>query len=171
MRNDPLALPSPPPLRVSCRLAGAMEQVAGLASPQPVCERSDGLGWETPKPPFDPAVQAEARDAMEELAPFGRGASKSLVAAWLEPLPFTVKKPPPCDRLCGWLDAVMIALESVECGAFNEQTQRQALEQIEFWPAPAEIYRIVLPAAIAIRVQLKMLRRIADGISAPIFLG
>lgn len=171
MPNDPLALPSPPLLRVSCRLARAMEQVAGLASPPATGGRSDGFGWETPKPPFDPAVQAEARDAMEELAPFAVAASPAVVAAWLEPLPFAVKKPPPCERLSRWMDAVMRALGSIELGAFNEQTQRQALEQIEFWPAPAQIYEIVLPAAIAIRVQLAMLRRIADGVSAPIFPG
>lgn len=169
MRNDPMALAILPRLRMSARLAAAMERTMGLAWPLPADGHADRLVWATHAPPYDLGIRAEARDIVEELAPFAMGASKSLVGAWIAPLFGAVRNPPPREQQQRWLSAAMMVLECIESGAFNEQTQRQALEQIEFWPAPAQIYEIVLPAAIMIRVQIALLRRIADGVSAPIF--
>jgi hypothetical protein len=115
--------------------------------------------------PHTIADKQRAEAALEQIAPFGDSVSEALVRAWFAPIALTATNPRPAEQTDSYIAALMLALDGVPVGAFTDATQRDLLRSCTHWPAAAEVYAVVSPAAGRIWEDIAGLRRI---IAAPI---
>jgi hypothetical protein len=114
--------------------------------------------------PHPAAVKRQAETALAQIEPFGEPVSEALVRAWFAPIGLTVTNPRPAEQTDPYIAALMLALAGVPVGAFTEATQRDLLRSCTHWPAAAEVYAVVSPAAGRIWEDIAGLQRI---IAAP----
>jgi hypothetical protein len=125
----------------------------------------DRIGTTWSLGPHPVTVKNQARAILERLAPFSEAVSEETVQAWIAPVIASVSNPRPKDEAAAWFQALMLALDGLPVGAFTEATQRDLLRSCTHWPAAAEVYAVVSPAAGRIWEDIAGLRRI---IAAPI---
>jgi hypothetical protein len=101
---------------------------------------------------------------LEQIAPFSEQVSEELVRAWFGPIVLTVANPRPAEQIDPYIAALMLALDGLPVRAFTEATQRDLLRRCTHWPAAAEVYAVVSPAAKRIWEDVAGLQRI---IAAP----
>jgi hypothetical protein len=101
---------------------------------------------------------------LERIAPFSESVTEEVVRVWIAPVIASVSNPRPKDQSAAWFAALMLALRGVPVGAFTEATQCDLLRACTHWPAAAEVYAVVSPAAGRIWEDTAGLQRI---IAAP----
>lgn len=104
----------------------------------------DIMAWEGRREDkYSAEIQAEAREAIAEIARLRRGPSPEHLAAWLEPIILGTRTTRTESAMKGWLDAVGLMCADVPASAFNQKTQIKALETITFFPGTADIFGVV----------------------------
>ena len=71
-----------------------------------------------------------------------------------------VSNPKPENETTAFLAALMLALDGLPAGAFTEATQCDLLRSCTHWPAAAEVYAVVSPAAGRIWEDIAGLQRV-----------
>lgn len=121
----------------------------------PMCE--GGIGEET----FPPAVREAAHKAIETFSPYEQPVTQEILFSWCDPIPGTVRNGKSPEAILKWLAGLMLAVDGFPCGAFNQRTQKEALQTFQFFPSAADICQILQPAVRRIREQMAALRQIA----------
>jgi len=116
-----------------------------------------------PPTEYTAAVQAEARRALEVIAPFAVPVTESTLREWLMPIPSAVRNEKAPEAIVAWLTGVAMAVGHLEVGAFTAETQREALQTFRFFPSAADVYEVVAGPAVKIRERIRVLRIIASG--------
>ncbi len=183
MRRE-ITLPILPVLRMSGRLASTYEAFAGSpraplpprsgstlqaewTPPEMSSELRGLLDLACPSQPSVPAlaVKSEARDLLEALQPFGDPVPEAILTHWLEPVLKPVRNKQRIrshDEIAAWFQACLAGVGHLETGAFTAATQRQAVDQVEFFPFVAQVYSVVAPSAVTLRLTIAILARIAS---------
>jgi hypothetical protein len=127
-------------------------------------DRLDRIGTALSLGPHSIAVKNQARAVLGRIAPFSELVTEELVQAWVAPVVASVSNPRPKEQSAAWFQALMLALDGLPMGAFTEATQRDLLRRCTHWPAVAEVYAVLAPAAARIFDDITGLQRI---IAAP----
>ena len=147
----------------------ALRPVNGLIPAMPPTTISSALRWEiaavrngyddAPKA-FSAAVQAEAKALRHALSPWAAVVPDRVLRTWLAPISDSARNVHP--NAAGWLKAVAIAVGTLECIAFTENTQREAMRTFTFFPAAADVYQLLGPVAFEFRQKMAALKQIAE---------
>ncbi len=147
----------------------ALRPVNGLIPAMPPATISSALRWEiaavrngyddAPKT-FSAAVKAEAAALRHALAPWAATVPERVLREWLAPIANSTRNPHP--NAGAWLKGAFIAVGTLECIAFTEDTQREAMRTFTFFPAVADVYAIVGPVASEFRQKMAALNQITE---------
>lgn len=109
------------------------------------------------------AVQAEARVALDELRTRAKRVHPTTIQLWSDPMQMAVRNPPAEKDFDAWCLALAITCQDYSEIAFTERTQRLALGEFQFWPAVADVVKLLAPVERRFRARLTALRTIAEG--------
>lgn len=141
--------------RLSAELASAVEK-------RPEYADSEGVGLRLAhhSAPPAPHLAEEARHALEKIDT--SPADPRQIEEWLAPIAVSVRNPPGAKMLPTLARAIALACQTIPGAAFNPKTQMRALQEFQFWPAPADVFAIVAEDGRHIMDKVAALRRIAE---------
>ena len=118
---------------------------------------------------FTDAMKSESADVTAELEKFCAPVTMERLRRWLQPIGAQVAQAPhpDSDDYRAWLASAMLALDTTAIGAFNAETQKEALSQFTFWPSVAQIIKIVMKQSGAMKSQLFAAKAIANAKDPP----
>lgn len=111
--------------------------------------------------PYSPEIRASAREAIARFEPYERPVTEKVLREWLAPIPQVVRNEKTTEALKGWMAGVMLALRGFPIGAFNQSTQRSALQTFQFFPSAADVCDVLQPTVTEIRDRMRALRQVA----------
>jgi hypothetical protein len=109
--------------------------------------------------PHPAGVKLQARQVLQQIAPFSEEAGEGMIRMWIAPVIASVSNPRPKEEAAAWFSALLLALDGMPIGAFTEATQRDLLRRCTHWPAAAEVYAVVSPTAARIAESIAGLQR------------
>jgi hypothetical protein len=91
-----------------------------------------------------------------------RPVTRAELASWLKALNAGVRNPQSEDEFAMRLRAFAHACDGLPAGVFTAATLRRAMAEFAFWPAPADVLRLLDPDIRAAGQRLAALRRVAS---------
>ena len=112
--------------------------------------------------PLPQHVREAARAALPAYEARARGADAETWQRWLLPLAMMVRNPPHTDDIRRFAHACAAALQHIPACCLTAANQRAASREFAFWPAAADLARLLEPDGVGIQQDLAALRRIAE---------
>lgn len=92
--------------------------------------------------------------------------SRELIEAWLKPMVSAVRNAPCKSDFYATVDLLVRVLDDTPAVMLTEESQVNAMREFSFWPAPADVYKFLLPAANAFYKRRYALMEIVNSIPA-----
>ncbi|PPQ30577.1 hypothetical protein CCS01_18875 [Rhodopila globiformis] len=108
------------------------------------------------------AVQDSAKAELDRLAPFSAPVSAGVLTLWIAPIMASVANPRSPEAFQPWFAALQMAVAYIPAAAFNESTQRIALQTFKMFPTAADVCEVVADASRSIVDRVEALKAIIN---------
>ncbi len=107
-------------------------------------------------------LRACAVAALEAMGGQAEPVTVEHLVTWVGPVLAAVKNQRSPESFAAWFESLCIRMKNVPRGAFNEKSQRNAMDLIDFAPSIKEIVEAIEPWMTPINARLRALRLIIE---------